>query len=217
MSIRYGILLVPEPSFTARVYRARQLICGQYGAWAAEMQMVHLAVSGFFQCTDNGLGALEAGLAKVAAQSRRDAPQFAMSHQGVASNPDDQGSIFLDFTLDFATGSGPGPDPGPLNVLRGNVVSFLDQAPGVLHDPQADGPIYRPHLPLMQFARLPDGVFSDAVEFAQAVVADLAVAATTRAWRLPLLRFHSEAAGDDWSGGGWAADLRWEPLSSHPL
>ena len=209
MSVRYGILLVPEPSFTARVYRARQLICGQYGAWAAEMQMVHLAVSGFFQCTDNSLGALEAGLAQVAAQSRRDAPQFAMSHQGVASNPDDQGSIFLDFAMEIG--------PGPLDVLRGNVVSFLDQAPGVVHDPQADGPIYRPHLPLMQFARLPDGVFTDAIEFAEAVVADLAVPATTKAWRLPLLRFHSEAAGDDWSGGGWSADLRWEPLSSHPL
>ena len=209
MSVRYGILLVPEPSFTARVYRARQLICGQYGAWAAEMQMVHLAVSGFFQCTDSAVNGLEAGLAGVAAQNRRDAPQFSMSHRGVASIPDDQGSIFLD----FATESG----PGPLNALRGNVVSFLDQAQGVVHDPQADGPVYRPHLPLVQFARLPDGVFSDAVEFAQAVVADLRVPATAKAWRLPLLRFHSEAAGDDWSGGGWAADLRWEPLSSHPL
>lgn len=213
MTVRYGILLVPEPSFTARVYRARQLICGQYGAWAAEMQMVHLAVSGFFQCADSAVNALEAGLAGVAAQNRRDAPQFSMSHRGVASIPDDQGNIFLDFALDPATES----SPGPLDALRGNLVSFLDQAPGVVHDPQADGPVYRPHLPLMQFARLPDGVFSDAVEFAQAVVADLGVPATTKAWRLPLLRFHSEAAGDDWSGGGWAADLRWEPLSSHPL
>ena len=213
MSVRYGILLVPDPSFTARVYRARQLICGQYGAWAAEMQMVHLAVSGFFQCTDNGLEALEAGLAGVAAQSRRDSPQFHLSHRGVASIPDDQGNIFLDFAQDPAAESG----PGPLDVLRGNIVSFLDQAPDVAHDPQADGPIYRPHLPLMQFARLPEGVFSDAAEFARTVVADLVVPATTKAWRLPLLRFHSEAAGDDWSSGGWAADLRWEPLSSHPL
>ena len=206
---------MPEPSFTARVYRARQLICGQYGAWAAEMQMVHLAVSGFFQCTDTGLAAMEAGLAELAARSRRDAPQFQLSHRGVVSIPDDQGNIFLDFAQEFSTESGPGPDP--LNILRGNVVSFLDQAPEVAHDPQADGPTYRPHLPLMQFARLPDGVFADAAEFAQAAVADLAVPASTRAWRLPLLRFHSEAAGDDWSGGGWAADLRWEPLSSHPL
>ena len=209
MSVRYGIFLVPEPSFTARAYRARQLICGQYGAWAAEMQMVHLAVSGFFQCPDSAVTALAAGLAGVAAQSRRDRPQFPLSHRGVAAIPGDQGNIFLDFATESS--------PGPIDILRGNVVGFLDQALGVVQDPQADGPIYRPHLPLMQFARLPDGVFSDAVEFAQAVVADLEVPHTTRAWRLPLLRFHSEAAGDDWSGGGWAADLRWEPLSSHPL
>ena len=209
MSVRYGILLVPEPSFTARAYRARQLICGQYGAWAAEMQMVHLAVSGFFQCPDSTVAALEAGLAGLSAQSRRDAPQFSLSHQGVAAIPGDQGNI----SLDFASESG----SVPLNDLRGNVVSVLDQMPGVVHDPQANGPIYRPHLPLMQFARLPADVFSDAAEFARAVVADLGVPSTTNAWRLPLLRFHSEAAGDDWSAGGWAADLRWEPLSSHPL
>ena len=209
MSVKYGVLLVPEPSFTARAYRARQLICGQYGAWAAEMQMVHLPVSGFFQCADSAVTALEAGLAELAAQSRRDMPQFSMPHRGVASNTNNQGSVFLD----FATQGG----PGSIDVLRDSVVGFLGQAPGVVHDPQADGPNYRPHLPLLQFARLPEGVFSDAVEFAEAVVADLGVPATAKAWRLHLLRFHSDAAGDDWNGGGWAADLRWEPLSSNPL
>lgn len=217
MSVRYGILLVPEPSFTARVYRARQLICGQYGAWAAEMQMVHLPVSGFFQCTDRGLGALESGLDELAARSRRDAPQFQLSHSGVASNPDHQGNIFLDFARDTSRDTSTESGPAPLDILRDSVVSFLDRTPEVTHDPLADGPTFRPHLPLVQFARLPHGVFSDAVEFAQAAVAGLGVPDTTRAWRLLLLRFHSEAAGDDWSGGGWALDLRWEPLSSHRL
>ena len=213
MSIRYGILLVPEPSFTVRVYRARQLICGQYGAWAAEMQMVHIPVSGFFQCKDSGLGALESGLDELAAGSRRDAPQFQLSHSGVAANHDDQGNIFLDFARDTSTESG----SAHLEILRDSVVSFLDRAPEVTHDPRADGPTFRPHIPLVQFARLPHGVFSDAVEFACAAVDGLGVPNTTRAWRLLLLRFHSEAAGDDWSGGGWAADLRWEPLSTHRL
>jgi len=42
MSIRYGIGLALEPAFTSRAYRARQLICGQYASWAAEMNMVYL-------------------------------------------------------------------------------------------------------------------------------------------------------------------------------
>ena len=69
----------------------------------------------------------------------------------------------------------------------------------------------------MQYASLPPAVFDDAVEFARAVVADLQVPSKTRAWRLLLLRFESAAAGDDWSGGRWAADLRWDLLASHPL
>ena len=42
MSIRYGVSLLTDPDFTARLYRARQLICGQFACWAAEMHMVHL-------------------------------------------------------------------------------------------------------------------------------------------------------------------------------
>jgi hypothetical protein len=69
----------------------------------------------------------------------------------------------------------------------------------------------------MLYAKLPEGVFSDAVEFARTVAADLEVPSSARGWRLMLLRFESDAAGDDWNGGRWAADLRWELLSSHPL
>jgi len=32
-----------------------------------------------------------------------------------------------------------------------------------------------------------------------------------------LLRFESEVAGEDWSHGGWAADLRWNLLASYPI
>ena len=42
MSIRYGIELVFDPAFTARVYRTRQLVCGQYGCWAADVSWQQL-------------------------------------------------------------------------------------------------------------------------------------------------------------------------------
>ena len=48
MSTRYSISLLPDPDFTARAYRARQLICGQYACWAAEMQMLHMPLSDYF-------------------------------------------------------------------------------------------------------------------------------------------------------------------------
>ena len=84
VSIRYAVLLVPEPAFTSRAYRARQIICGQYGSWAAEMLMVHLMLSRFFPCHDDHLPEFTAGLAAIASDSRETAPGFPMSHHGVA-------------------------------------------------------------------------------------------------------------------------------------
>ena len=73
------------------------------------------------------------------------------------------------------------------------------------------------HISLMQHAELPPMVFDSAVVFAGEVVRDLAISNETRAWQLVLLRFESDAAGEDWSQGGWAADLRWNLLTSYPI
>ena len=69
----------------------------------------------------------------------------------------------------------------------------------------------------MQHAELPPTVFDSAVVFAGAVVRDLEIPNETPAWQLVLLRFESDAAGEDWSHGGWAADLRWNLLASYPI
>ena len=82
-STRYAVLLVPEPAFTGRAYRARQIICGQYGSWAAEMLMVHLMLSPFFPCSDDRLPELTTGLAAVASDSRDATSGFPMSHRAL--------------------------------------------------------------------------------------------------------------------------------------
>ena len=113
MSIRYGIGLALEPAFTSRAYRARQLICGQYASWAAEMNMVYLTVSGFFGCEESVVPVLANSLSEIASHSAQAAPQFAMSHGGVATNglP---GHVYLDFST---------PSMAPdLNNLHGSVV-----------------------------------------------------------------------------------------------
>ena len=206
MSVRFGVLLIPSPSFTARVYRSRQLICGQYGAWAAEMHMLHLTVAAYFECSEAALAEVNSGLVDIAAQSRRSAPQFPLNHQGVAGG---DGGIFLDL-------SGP-QTPNALQQLHGEVVGLLGKTSSAalkMEHAEAD---YRPHIPLMQYAKLPTDVMADALEFAQQVVDDLAVPESTTAWRLLLVRFQSQAAGEDWSGGRWAADLSWDIVSSYPL
>jgi hypothetical protein len=72
-------------------------------------------------------------------------------------------------------------------------------------------------MPLLSHADLPDTVFDSALEFARAVTDELKVSQITRAWRMVLTRFESNAAGDDWSGGRWAADLSWKVLASYGL
>ena len=212
MSTRYGIGLALEPAFTSRVYRARQLICGQYASWAAEMNMVYVAVADFFQCADSAVAKLEADLHSIALRSKQESPQFPMSHRGTGISPGVDRHIFLDFS-DYNAAD----RPSGLNRLHNAVAGLLEDTSGVTQTPATGIEEYQPLLPLMQYAQLPSAVFDDAVEFARAAVADLQVPTHTRAWRLLLLRFQSDAAGDDWSRGAWAADLRWELLASHPL
>ena len=206
MSIRFGVLLIPSPSFTARVYRARQLICGQYGSWAAEMHMLHLTVAGFFQCSEAALAEVEAGLQIAAEESRQREPRFSLHQQGVTGA---SGNIFLDL-------SGP-QRPEALHKLHGDVVDIVRRVSGVVLEMEHVEGGYWPHVTMMQYAKLPSAVMADALEFAQGVVDDLAVPESTNAWRLLLVRFQSQAAEEDWSEGRWAPDLSWDIISSYPL
>ena len=209
MSTRYGIFIVPQPEFTARAYRARQIICGQYGAWAAEMLMIHIMLGGFFPWTEDGIEALVLGLGNLASESRRHSSPINMDRSDVVVAPDFRGTIFLEFVHPQ------GQDP--LARLYENVIGLIKSHPGTqpTHQPTAED--FRPRLPLMQFANLPSSVLSHAEEFAKAVVEDIGVPETTSAWRLMLARFHSQAAGENWEPGSWATDISWELLSSHAI
>ena len=208
-STRYAVLLVPEPAFTGRAYRARQIICGQYGSWAAEMLMVHLMLSPFFPCSDDRLPELTAGLAAVASDSRETAPGFPMSHHGVASLENAPGTIFLDFT--------PQEPDHPLLTLHARVANLVNGVVDGPDDAANGGDGARIYLPLMQYADLSETIFADAVEFAGSVVDNLATPAGANAWRLMLARFQSLSAGDAWDQGGWANDVSWKLLASFPL
>ena len=215
MSVRYGISLIPEPRFTARVYRARQLICGQYASWAAEMHMVHLPLLSYFQCPETQVESLDSVLATVAADWLAHGG-IPLAHGGVDAEYNTAGSAG-DIFLDFAAGRSGDDAIHPLMeaIVNKLVESGLDP---LLKTPRTlDFGNYLYRIALMQHASLPPAVFASAVAFAQAVVNDLEVPAATTAWQLALIRFESDAAGEDWSGGRWAADLRWQLVNSHPL
>lgn len=214
MSVRYGVALVPEPSFTARVYRARQLVCGQYGSWAAEMHLLHLTLADYFECAESSLEPVSRGLAGIAEEIRARALRFPLLSRGVATFPQVAGHIHLDFRV----------SENPmerrqveLNNLHHRVVSLLEDTPGAVPDLRFTRENFHPHITLMQHAQLSPAVFSSAVEFATSVLRDLQVPNTTRAWQMVMLRFESDAAGEDWDHGRWAADLRWQILEAYAL
>lgn len=209
MSIRYAVLLIPHPACTARAYRARQIICGQYGSWAAEMLMVHITLSGFFPCPDSSVNDLTAGLNTIASESRSGFPEFGLSHRGVSSHPDKPGNLFLDFT--------PQDPANPLRVLHERIGALTGDLADPVDPRDRAGDQPGMFLPLMQFAALAPSLFDDAVVFAKAVVDDLDVPGSTTAWRLILARFQSQAAKGDWNQGGWATDVSWELIASYPL
>ncbi len=214
MSTRFGIELVMEPAFTARAYRARQIVCGQYASWAAEMHMLRLSVVGYFRCSDTVVDLLAHGAGRLAEESRRRSPRFSLDCRGVVDGRNGSGgeteerhTIYLDFKQT---------DPNhPLTVLHREAMTMVDGLPGA--DPPPEYGEYHPKINLMEYAGLPLAVMADAADFAKGVAIDMGVPAVARAWRLVLLRYQSEAAGDDWSHGGWASDLRWEHLSSYVL
>ena len=226
MSNRYGIDLVFEPSFTSRVYRARQLICGQYGAWAAEMHMLKMNLVPYFQCSETALDLLTHGISRVADQSRRRSPRFSINCFGVSSDRENNG-VSLDFHNSRRSVVGlqqfgvPGVDylspatQHPMVQLRQDTAEIIAALPGA-HFSDGEAP-FRPHIALLEHGGLPLTVLADATEFARGVSIDLGIPAVARVWRLVILRYSSNAAGDDWSNGRWASDLSWKCLNSYVL
>ena len=212
MSFRYGVELIPEPAFVAWAHRTRKLICDQYGSWSAEMFMVHLTVAEFFQCPDAAVEQLTSEIARLAEGSRKAAPGFNLAHKGVGTFPGVVGAIFLDFN--------PSPRPVALHSLHRNLLAMMRGMPSVVPSLKYAEAVYWPHLTLMQSATMSRPIFDEAVEFAQGVVRESPPPPATKAWRLTLARFESNAAdavADGWDQGRWAADLRWTMLASYQL
>lgn len=196
MSIRYGLDLVLEPSFTARVYKTRQIVCGQYSAWAAEMQMLRMPLTPYFPCPDDRLPVLESQAAGIAHGTAGQQCQLVRS--GIVADPAMNG-VVMEFTA-----------PDELFDLQRRAME------AALGSPPQDQP-FQPGIVLLEYGSFHEAILPDAVEFARGVASGLQVPDTAKPWRLLLTRYNSEAAGDDWSNGRWAADLSWQQLASHPL
>ena len=200
MSIRYGLDLVLDPAFTASVYKTRQIVCGQYSAWAAEMQMLRMRLSPFFPCSDVRFAAFAAQVADIARESST-RETYELTRASIVADRAINGVV-----MQFDS-------PEALLNLRGKLMETVRA-----HSPEAaGGEPFHPEIILLEYGSFPEGILSDAVEFAAGVASGLDVPDYATPWRLLLTRYVSNAAGDDWSSGRWAADLSWQQLHSHAL
>ena len=199
MSIRYGIDLVLQPSFTAKVYQTRQIVCGQYSSWAAEMQMLRMALTPYFPCPDDRLPVLASQVESIAGETRSQQPCF-LSRTGIVADQAMNG-VVMEFEASTEL----------LELQRKAQEAAQSHSDGLQAEP------FSPRIALLEFGAFPEAILPDAVEFAEGVASGLDVPQAATLWRLLLTRYSSEAAGDDWSNGRWASDLSWQQLYSHAL
>ncbi len=200
MSIRYGIDLVLQPSFTAKLYQTRQILCGQYSSWAAEMQMLRMALTPFFPCPDAGLPQLASQIEKIARETAAVKP-YTVSRTGIVADHTMNGVV-----VEFQA-------PPALFELQGKVQEAAQAGSSGLYPSDA----FQPRVALLEYGAFPEAILPDAVDFAAGVASGVGMTEVAEPWRLLLTRYDSQAAGDDWSGGRWSADLSWQQLYSHPL
>ena len=225
MSVRYGVSIVVQPSFIAGLHRARQLVCNQYGCWAAEMHMAHLPLIDYLVCTDEQVPRLDAGLEQAVEEFNQDDRMVLLSRRPVAAVADESGHLYVPFEdagndlpgLGRRGRSRRGEPAKTVRQLREGVLRVAAGVTGASQTHQAEM-LERPvRFDLMRFANLPPRVFQSAANFAAGAVEGVDLPETTFPVELVLIRLESDAAGDDWSAGGWAADLRWQIVNAYPF
>ena len=200
MSVRYGIDLVLQPSFTAKIYQTRQIVCGQYSSWAAEMQMLRMPLTPYFPCPDDRVPILASQVEGIA-RGTSDTESYMLRRTGITVVTGTS-SVLMEFEA-----------PEPLFELQrkamenrpepfrraasGQCLASRHFAPGIRQFPGGD-PERRCTIRRWSGNRTGDDRDGPALEAA----AD-AILIGRR--------------GDDWSNGRWASDLSWQLLSSHPI
>ena len=200
MSVRYGIDLALQPSFTAKAYQTRQIVCGQYSSWAAEMQMLRMALTPYFPCPDDRLPILASQVESIARETA-DHDAYLLRRTGISAVPS-TGSVVMEFEA-----------PAQLFELQGKAMEAAQSHSAGLYSVHP----FRPTVSLLEYGTFPEELLPDVARFAEEVALGLDMTEMALPWRLLLTRYSSDAAGDDWSNGQWAADLSWRQLYSHVI
>jgi len=208
LSTRNGISVTLEPAFTAGLHRARQVICSQYGCWAAEMHSVHLPLTGYFPCPEAEVPSLATALEKVAGDFRSEYPDAHVIRAGTLAYTPENGSIHVPLAGAEKSLS----ESREVELLQAEVIEVVSR-----FNLSLGGELLPLEFALLQYSGLPNHVFQSAFRFAEGVVAGLQLPTRVALSELALFRYESTAAAEDWDNGAWAADLSWQIINTFPL
>jgi hypothetical protein len=172
------------------------------------MHSVHLPLTDYFHCPETGVVSLDARLEFVAEEFRDRYSGTRVLRLGALVQDEEQGDIYVG----FGGGGEDTEEPPAVEQLRNQleaVLAGLNPAVNVEFRPL--------RFALLQYTGLPLRVFESAARFAEGVVNGLELAPSVGLSELAIFRYESDAAGENWAGGGWAADLRWQVIDSFPL
>jgi len=176
--------------------------------------MLHIPLIQYFECQENVIPELIQLLELISGQTVKEKQEVALISEGISHSFDRTGDIYLDFSS--FTKESPAQSPG-LHQLYFEIQKALKNQQGITLDKAHTSTAFALKISLMQHADLPLTVFQSAIVFASSVIEELSVPDHTKAWQLVLLRYKSNAAGEDWSQGLWANDLSWNLMASYSI
>ena len=200
MSIRYGIDLVLQPSFTAKVHLTRKILCDQYSSWVTERQPIRVHLTPYFPCSDNQLTILERQVENIAQETVAHKP-YMLRRSAFLAIPSVNG-VDMEFEA-----------PEPVLELQRKAMEAAQYHSSRIV-PTTD---FRPRIALLQYGEFPKTILVDAARFAEGVADGLDMPEMALPWRLLLTRYSSESAGEDWGNGRWASDISFCQIQSHQI
>lgn len=242
MSTRYGIELVLAPGLPSLIHLARQITYAQFGCNFPDRLPIRITLVPFFEMPERHVPRLESDIARILSGFREGSLSFYMTRSQMLVD-EATGSLVLELQMhgdsifSLMKSSGPkrkkrslfglGGDAyeteepetrapsHPLYTLQTRIWNAVRSTPGTrVYNPNFQ---FRPFVFILQWSGLPGPELNDAAQYASSVLTSFDATNVTKPWRIWLVRYSSDAAGEDWTRGRFLSDVTWHKLSSFTL
>lgn len=242
MSIRYCIELVLAPGLPSPIHLARQITRAQFGCNFADKLSVRITFVPFFEMSEQHVPRLESDIVRILSAFREGSLSFYMTRSQILVDGA-TGSLVLELQMHgdsvislirlagpkrkkrslfgFRGGADETEEPEtrtpshPLYDLQARIWHSVRSTPGIrVYKPNFQ---FRPFIFILRWSGLPGSELNDAAQYDYSVLTSFDATNVTKPWRIWLVRYSSDVAGEDWTRGRFLPDITWHKLSSFAL